>query len=112
MGHAGASRKSPNDAPWETLSLIGQFLHHSDSCSVMETRKKTTKKLIIVVSHLLFWKILLKTCCHKCLTRFDTIGAFACSGFSRPEWISVAKLLKSAAEKRDPKKHLSFSVAI
>jgi len=20
MGHAGASRKSPNDAPWETLS--------------------------------------------------------------------------------------------
>ena len=21
MGHAGASRKSPNDAPWETLSL-------------------------------------------------------------------------------------------
>jgi len=21
MGHAGASRKSPNDAPWETLTL-------------------------------------------------------------------------------------------
>jgi len=36
-------------------------------------------------------------------------------GFSQPKWISVlksAKLRKSAAEKRDPKKHLSLSVAI
>jgi len=31
-GHAGACRKSPNDASWETQSaidLVGQFLHHS-----------------------------------------------------------------------------------
>jgi len=43
------------------------------------------------------------------------LGAFVCSGFSRPKWISVAKsarLRKSAAEKRDPKKHLSPSVPI
>ena len=34
------------------------------------------------------------------------IGAFACSGFSRPKYISVAKsakLRKSSTEKRDPK---------
>ena len=40
--------------------------------------------------------------------------AFACSAFSRPKLISVAKsakLLKRATEKRDPKKHLSLSAA-
>jgi len=50
------------------------------------------------------------------LTEFHCIlGAFVCSGFSRPKWISVAKsakLRKSATEKRDPKKHLSLSVAV
>jgi len=42
------------------------------------------------------------------------LGAFTYSGFSRPKWISVAKsakLRKSMIEKRDPKKHLSLSVA-
>ena len=43
-----------------------------------------------------------------------TIGAFACSGFSRLKSISVAKnltvLLKSATEKHDPKMHLSLLV--
>jgi len=39
------------------------------------------------------------------LARYSSIGAFTCSGFS-------AKLRKSATEKRDPKKHLSLSVAI
>jgi len=36
-------------------------------------------------------------------------------GFFASEWISVAKsakLRKSATEKRDPKKHLSLSVAV
>ena len=44
-----------------------------------------------------------------------TTGAFACSGFSRRQWISVAKsakLRKSMTEKRYPKKHISLSVAI
>jgi len=40
-------------------------------------------------------------------TGYLTIGAFVCSGFSWPKWISVAKLRKSVTEKRDPKKHLS-----
>jgi len=43
------------------------------------------------------------------------LGAFACSGFSQPQWISVAKsakLRKSTTEKRDLKKHLSLSVVI
>ena len=43
------------------------------------------------------------------------IGVFACSDFSRPKCITVtksAKLCKSVAEKLDPKKHLSFLVAI
>jgi len=39
----------------------------------------------------------------------QTIGTFACSGFSRPKF---AKLRKSVTEKRDPKKHLLLSVAI
>ena len=41
------------------------------------------------------------------------IGAFVCSGFFKPKWILVtksAKLLKSATEKRDPKKHLSLAI--
>ena len=40
------------------------------------------------------------------------LGAFACSGFSQPRCILVAKLLKSVTENRDPKQHLSLSVAI
>jgi len=47
--------------------------------------------------------------------RDGTSGAFACSGFSRSKWISVAKsakLLKSPTEKRDPKKHFSPLVVI
>jgi len=46
---------------------------------------------------------------------FLLLGAFVCSGFSRPEWISIAKsakLCRSATEKRDPKKHLPLSVTI
>jgi len=51
MGHAGASRKSPHDAPWEMLSLskpisalllrLGapvRYLHTPGSCSITETR--------------------------------------------------------------------------
>jgi len=44
-----------------------------------------------------------------------TIGAFTYSAFSRLKWVFVAKfakLLKSTTEKRNPKKHLSLSVAI
>jgi len=44
-----------------------------------------------------------------------SIGAFACSGFSWPKWISVAKcaiLHKSTTGKCDPKKHLPLSIAI
>jgi len=43
--------------------------------------------------------------------RSATIGPFACSGVSRPKWISVAKsakLLKSVTEKRDPKSIFHF----
>ena len=44
---------------------------------------------------------------------FYMMGAVACSRFSRPKSISKsAKLLKSAIEKLNPKKHLSLSVAI
>jgi len=45
---------------------------------------------------------------------YRILGPFACSGFSRPKSISVAKsakLRESVTEKRDPKKHLSLSVA-
>jgi len=45
-----------------------------------------------------------------------TIGAFACSGILRPNWISLAKsanLFKSATEKHDPKKaSFTFSRAV
>ena len=54
MGHADASRKSPNDAPWEKLSLrlsrpisaslltghLRGTCPSSDSCSVMEVRRR------------------------------------------------------------------------
>ena len=46
---------------------------------------------------------------------FLSLGACTCSGFWRPKTISVAisaKLHKSATEKRNPKRHLSVSVAI
>jgi len=39
--------------------------------------------------------------------RYNLVGALACSACSRPKWIFVAKLLKSATEKHDPRKHLS-----
>jgi len=61
MGHAGASRKSPNDAPWETLSqklsrsisapllILGRIpaghLLTPDSSFVTEIRKSTEKVL-------------------------------------------------------------------
>jgi len=47
----------------------------------------------------------------KCPNFSASLGAFVCSGFSRPKWISVtkaAKLRKSVTEKRDPKSIFHF----
>jgi len=41
-------------------------------------------------------------------SHFPTLGAFACSGFSRLKWIS-AKLHKSVTEMRDPKREAQLS---
>ena len=46
MGHVGASRRFPSDAPWEILS---QFLHHSWQLFCHGDTKKTRK--VFTISH-------------------------------------------------------------
>jgi len=43
---------------------------------------------------------------------FAKMGAFTCSSFSRPKWISIAKSAKLCKSATDPQKHLSLSVAV
>jgi len=68
MGHAGASRKSPDDAPWETLSpgrtQRANFCTTPDSCPVIDIQIRRLHwyegmtLIIMTLSSLLIWSCL------------------------------------------------------
>ena len=61
MGHAGASRKSPNDAPWETLSLRLSRPISAPLLTVARSwrhEKKKKKKAQIIQLYLGFWSMI------------------------------------------------------